>query len=38
MHPECPECETDVFVDALSYEKDKYRCQFCEENFRVTRI
>ena len=35
-YPDCPECETDVFVDATSSLHD-YRCQLCDLTFDADR-
>jgi len=29
-HPECPKCESEVFVDAVDYDTEKYACRFCD--------
>lgn len=34
-HPECPECSSDVFVDAMSYDASRYHCQLCSKTFEV---
>ena len=28
-YPDCPECETDVYVDTLNSGSRDYRCWFC---------
>lgn len=32
-YPECPSCETDVFVDKTASNRDTFRCNFCGERF-----
>jgi transposase-like protein len=32
-YPACPECETDVLVDATSYAERRYFCHACETAF-----
>lgn len=33
--PACPDCDSDVFVDAVSYDAGEYRCQACATAFRA---
>ena len=34
-YPECPECETNVLVDATDYAASQYYCHGCGEGFRA---
>jgi len=34
-HPACPSCESDVFVDCLSYADERYYCNVCSTVFEA---